>query len=104
MTVTDDRVQRAIEALEFLAAADIATMDRGGLSDVTAARRLVVGFCDQIDLAVAHPFPTVGDRRPIRVPDRRAAREGPTLQPRRQGRRRAGRDRRPDAHPRRRPR
>jgi hypothetical protein len=53
MTVTDDRVQRAIGALEFLATADIATMDRGGLSDVTAARRIVVGLCDQIDLAVA---------------------------------------------------
>ena len=29
MTVTDERVQRAIEALEFLAAASIDTMDRG---------------------------------------------------------------------------
>ena len=76
MTVTDDRVQRAIEALEFLAAADIATMDRGGLSDVTAARRLVVGFCDQIDLARRATFPTVGVRRPFRVTRRRAPREG----------------------------
>ena len=53
MTVTDDRVQRAIEALEFLAAADIDEMDRAQLGDVMAARRLVVGFCDQIDVRVA---------------------------------------------------
>ena len=51
--IDDDRVRRTIEALDYLAAADIDTMNRGQLSDVTAARRLVVGFCDQIDLHVA---------------------------------------------------
>ena len=59
MTVTDDRVQRAIDALEFLAAVDIDAMDREQLGDVMAARRLVVGFCDQIDVHVARQRSTL---------------------------------------------
>ena len=101
MTVTDDRVQRAIEALEFLAAADIATMDRGGLSDVTAARRIVVGFCDQIDLAVAQRSRQLETEGRSESPPTCCARrvDAPTAT---RSRCRAGRDRRPDAHPRRR--
>jgi hypothetical protein len=53
MTIDDPRVIRVFDAIEVLASTDIATMDRAGLSDIAAARRLVVGFCDQIDLAVA---------------------------------------------------
>jgi hypothetical protein len=49
----DSRVQRALEAVEFLAGVDVESLNRAELDAVVTARRDVVAFADAVEIRIA---------------------------------------------------